>query len=130
MPLGYCYLYGIGTTKDLKKAREYFQTYFNRLNHTPEARIYHSNSVMVDLDYLLGLTYYFENSPEAIKLLEASLKNDTFYISQRADLLYKLASCYRGGKCGVINNDLIADKLFRMAVEIAKDEIDATNLTL
>ena len=74
LPLGYCYLYGIGTAKDLVKAREYFQTYFNRLKHTPGARLYHSNSIIVDLDYLLGLTYYFENSPDAIKLFEASLK--------------------------------------------------------
>lgn len=89
LPLGYCYLYGIGTVKDMMKAREYFLSYFARLKHAPEARLFQSGAFIMDLDYLLGLTYYFEDSPQAIPLFEASLKNNTFYHSQRADLLYK-----------------------------------------
>lgn len=130
LPLGYCYLYGIGTAKDLVKAREYFQTYFNRLKHTPGARLYHSNSIIVDLDYLLGLTYYFENSPDAIKLFEASLKNNTFYNSQRADLLYKLASCYRDGKCGVQINQAKCNNIFNDAQMLSLHEIDSSNIKI
>ena len=130
LPLGYCYLYGIGVGKDMNKAREYFQTYFNRLNHAPETRLYHSNSLIVDLDYLLGLTYYFENSPEAISLFEASLKNNTFYNSQRADLLYKLSSCYREGKCGVEMNKLKADNLQNEAQRLGLQEINMLNICI
>jgi len=127
LPLGYCYLYGIGTDKDMNKAREYFQIYFNRLNHAPEVRLYHSNSLIVDLDYLIGLTYYFENSPVAITLFEASLKNNTFYKSQRADLLFKLSSCYREGKCGVATNQLKAEECFSLAQKHGDYEITIDN---
>lgn len=130
LPLGYCYLYGIGTAKNMNKAREYFQTYFSRLNHAPEVRLYHSNSLIVDLDYLIGLTYYFENSPEAIKLFEASLKNNTFYHSQRADLLYKLSSCYRGGKCGAATNLLKANNLQNEAQKFGLHEITVLNISI
>ena len=130
LPLGYCYLYGIGTAKNMNKAREYFQTYFSRLNHAPEVRLFHSNSLIVDLDYLIGLTYYFENSPEAIKLFEASLKNNTFYHSQRADLLYKLSSCYRGGKCGAATNLLKANNLQNEAKKIGLHEITVLNISI
>lgn len=130
LPLGYCYLYGIGTAKNMNKAREYFQTYFSRLNHAPEVRLFHSNSLIVDLDYLIGLTYYFENSPEAIKLFEASLKNNTFYNSQRADLLYKLSSCYRGGKCGAATNLLKANNLQNEAKKFGLHEITVLNISI
>lgn len=130
LPLGYCYLYGIGTAKNMNKAREYFQTYFSRLNHAPEVRLFHSNSLIVDLDYLIGLTYYFENSPEAIKLFEASLKNNTFYHSQRADLLYKLSSCYRGGKCGAATNLLKANNLQNEAKKFGLHEITVLNISI
>lgn len=130
LPLGYCYLYGIGTAKNMNKAREYFQTYFSRLNHAPEVRLFHSNSLIVDLDYLIGLTYYFENSPEAIKLFEASLKNNTFYHSQRADLLYKLSSCYRGGKCGAATNLLKANNLQNEAKKFGLHPLTVLNISI
>lgn len=130
LPLGYCYLYGIGTAKNMNKAREYFQTYFSRLNHAPEVRLYHSNSLIVDLDYLIGLTYYFENSPKAIELFEASLKNNTFNNFQRADLLYKLSSCYRGGKCGATTNLLKANNLQNEAKKIGLHEITVLNISI
>ena len=130
LPLGYCYLYGIGTAKNMNKAREYFQAYFSRLNHAPEVRLYHSNSLIVDLDYLIGLTYYFENSPKAIKLFEASLKNNTFYNSQRADLLYKLSSCYRDGKCETVTNLLKANDLRAEAQKFGLHEITVLNISI
>ncbi len=130
LSLGYCYLYGIGTVKDMNKAREYFQAYFKRLNLEPDKRLYHSNTLIVDLDYLLGLTYYFENSPEAIKLFEASLRNNTYYHSQRADLLYKLSSCYRDGKCGVTSDVSKCDNLYNEAIKFDKVELNENNIYL
>lgn len=128
LPLGYCYMYGIGTTKDMNMAREYFQAYFKRLNLDPDKRLYHSNTLVVDLDYLLGLTYYFENSPEAIKLFEASLKNNTYIYSQRADLLYKLSLCYKVGKCGLKIDEQKSDNLLNEAKRFGVFEIDEQNI--
>lgn len=128
LPLGYCYLYGIGTNKDMKKARQYFQIYFTRLNNSSNERIYHSNNLIVDLDYLLGLTYYFEKSPEAKALFEASLKNNTFNHSQRADLLYKLSLCYREGICGMHIDGIKSDNLLNEAKKFGIEEIDSHNI--
>lgn len=95
--LGYCYLYGIGTNRDTKQARQYFQTYFDSLNHKPGNRLIIVDRRVVDLDYLVGLTYFYENSPECISLLEASIKNKTYNKLQRSDALRKLAHCYKIG---------------------------------
>lgn len=128
LPLAYCYLYGLGTSKDMNKAREYFQAYFARLKHAPEARLYQSGTFIMDLDYLLGLTYYFVGSPQAISLFEASLKNDTFYHSQRADLLYKLSSCYNDGICGVTIDTSKAEDYNSFAHEYGTSEISIENI--
>lgn len=128
LPLGYCYLYGIGTAKDMKMARKYFQSYFKNLNLDSDKRLYESNNLIVDLDYLLGLTYYFENSPEAVRLFEASLKNNTYYHSQRADLLYKLSTCYKEGKCGTKINDNLSKKYKESASTYGSFEIDSSTL--
>lgn len=128
LPLAYCYLYGLGTPKDMNKAREYFQAYFARLKHAPEARLYQSGSFIMDLDYLLGLTYYFEASPQAIPLFEASLKNNTFYHSQRADLLYKFASCYEEGKCGLLKNSVKRKAKYEEAMKFGDCEIYEKNI--
>ena len=130
LALGYCYLYGIGTAKDMKKAREYFQASFNRLNHAADERLYRSDNLIVDLDYLMGLTYYFENLPEVKSLFEASLKNNSFYHSQRADLLYKLSSCYREGKCGVKIDVLKSEELLNEAKKFGIEEVDSHNIYL
>lgn len=130
LALGYCYLYGIGTAKDMKKAREYFQASFNRLNHAADERLYRSDNLIVDLDYLMGLTYYFENLPEVKSLFEASLKNNSFHHSQRADLLYKLSSCYREGKCGVKIDVLKSEELLNEAKKFGIEEVDSHNIYL
>ena len=130
LPLGFCYLYGIGTLKDASKARTYFQSYYNKIGNGKTDRLLHSNNIIVDLDYLLGLTYYQENSPEAVKLFESSLNNEVFYCSQRADLLYKLASCYSNGKCGVTVNIQRAEELYEQAKRYAPNEIDIQNLII
>ena len=128
LPLAYCYLYGLGTPKDMNKAREYFQAYFARLKHAPEARLYQSGTFIMDLDYLLGLTYYLEDSPQAIPLFEASLKNNTFYHTQRADLLYKLASCYSDAKCSTAIDTSKSEYYNSLAQEYGAYEISVDNI--
>lgn len=126
--LGYCYLYGIGTNRDTKQARQYFQTYFDSLNHTPGNRLIIVDRRVVDLDYLVGLTYYYENSPECISLLEASIKNKTYNKLQRSDALRKLAHCYKIGFNGIPidiekANNLLERSLYNGGTSIERDTI-------
>lgn len=128
--LGYCYLYGLGTPQDTQRARDLFQNYFDSFNHKDDQRLIIVDNRVIDLDYLIGLTFYYENSSECIPLFEASLKNDTFFNSQRADLLYKLSSCYREGKCGVGMNMLKADNLQNEAQRLSLHEINMLNICI
>lgn len=128
--LGYCYLYGLGVPIDTKQARVLFQNYFDSFNHAADQRLIIVDNRVIDLDYLIGLTFYYENSSECIPLFEASLKNDTYFNSQRADLLYKLSSCYREGKCGVGMNKLKADNLHNEAQRLGLHEINMLNICI
>lgn len=128
--LAYCYLYGLGTPQDTQQARNLFQKFFDSFNHAPDIRLIFVDNRIIDLDYLLGLTYYYENSPEAITLFEASLKNNTYIRSQRADLLYKLSSCYRDSKCGVSSDISKCNSLYNEAIKFGNVELSADNIYL
>lgn len=128
--LGYCYLYGLGTDSDTQRARNLFQTYFDSFNHAPEQRLITVDGRLIDMDYLIGLTYYFEGSSECIPLFEASMEYDTFVGAQRCDLLRKLASCYRDGIGGTPVNIQKAEKLFDKSREFGKSEISRENIAI
>lgn len=127
--LGYCYLYGLGTPQNTKQARTLFQKYFDSFNHAPDQRVIIVDNKVIDLDYLIGLTYYYENSPECIPLLEASMQSNDFVRLQRSDLLRKLASCYKEGKYGKPIDNVKSESLLSIAAsygyfEITKDTIE------
>lgn len=128
--LGYCYLYGIGTNRDTKQARKYFQTYFDSLNHTPGNRLIIVDRRVVDLDYLVGLSYFYENSPECVALLEASLKNKTYNKSQRSDTLRKLAQCYKTGFNGIPIDIDKANNLFEKSLYYGGTSIERETILL
>ena len=128
--LGYCYLYGLGTPQDTKQARTLFQKYFDSFNHAPDQRVIVVDNQVIDLDYLLGLTYYYENSSECIPLLEASMQSKTFDKLQRGDLLRKLASCYRNKSYGTQMDKIKSDKLLSEANSYGKSEITSENIEL
>lgn len=128
--LGYCYLYGLGTPQDTKQARTLFQKYFDSFNHAPNQRVIVVDNQVIDLDYLLGLTYYYENSPECIPLFEASMQSKSFVRLQRGDLLHKLSSCYRTGSCDVPENLSKADSLSEMAKQYTVQEINNNNICI
>ena len=128
--LAFCYLYGLGTPQDTKKARNLFQKYFDSFKHAPDLRLIFVDNRIIDLDYLLGLTYYYENSAECIPLFEASLKNKDFNRLQRGDLIRKLANCYKDGLCGRQVNQLKADNLIRDAQRFCNFEINAETFKL
>lgn len=128
--LGYCYLYGLGMPQDIQQARDLFQRYFDSFNHAPDIRLICVDGRVIDLDYLIGLTYYYENSAECIPLFEASLKNKDLVRLQRGDTLYKLASCYKLGNCDVPINMLKANDLFEMAKQYTDHEINKQNFIL
>lgn len=125
--LGYCYLYGIGVPIDTKQARVLFQNYFDSFNHAADQRLIIVDNRVIDLDYLIGLTFYYENSSECIPLFEASLKNDTYFNSQRADLLYKLSSCYQEGKCGGIQDQAKSEYYISLAKKCGKTQLSHEN---
>ena len=128
--LGYCYLYGLGSPQDTQKARALFQEYFDSFNHAPDQRLIIVDHRVIDLDYLLGLTYYYENSARCIPLFEASLKNKDFVRLQRGDLLHKLCSCYRKGSCDIPKNLSKADNLSEMAKQYAAQEINKNSICI
>lgn len=128
--LAYCYLYGLGTPQDTKKARNLFQKYFDSFNHAPDLRLIFVDNRIIDLDYLLGLTYYYENSAECIPLFEASLKNKDFNRLQRGDLLRKLAYCYRDGKFGKQVDKEKAESLLSNAANYGRSEITSDNIEI
>lgn len=130
LALGYCYLYGIGTSQNTLQARILFQKYFESFNYAPDQRLIVADNKVVDLDYLLGITYYYENSAECIPLFEASLKNKDFVRLQRGDLLRKLANCYKYGLYGKQVNKLKADDLIRDAKGLGDVEINAETIKL
>lgn len=128
--LAYCYLYGLGTNRNTQHARILFQKYFDNFNHEPEQRVIVVDNRVIDLDYLIGLTYYFENSPKCIPLFEASMQSKTFDRLQRGDLLRKLAFCYSDGKCGKHVDKATSDRLLSDAVNYGHFEITANNIII
>lgn len=128
--LGHCYLYGLGTSKDIQQARYLFQSYFDSFNHAPDLRLIYVDNHIIDLDYLLGLTYYYENSPQCVPLFEASLKNKSYVNLQRSDLLHKLASCYQSGLCGTPIDKAKSDSLLLAAAKFNSSEITEHNIEL
>ena len=126
--LAYCHLYGIGTPRDTQQARTWFQKYFDSFKHAPDQRAIVYNNQLIDLDYFLGLTYYYENSAECIPLFEASMNCKGYIKSQRGDLLRKLATCYREGKCGIEKNAAKAEELQKNASNYGSEEITSTNI--
>lgn len=128
--LAYCYLYGLGTKQDTEHARSLFQKYFDSFNHAPDQRVIVVDRQVIDLDYLLGLTYYYENSPKCIPLFEASMQSKTFVRLQRGDLLRKLASCYRNKSYGTQMDKIKSDKLLSEANSYGKSEITSENIEL
>ncbi len=130
LSLGYCCLYGLGTVKDPGKARSLFQRYFDSFNHAPNDRLIFVNNRIIDLDYLIGVSYYHEGSSQCVPLFEASLKGNTFMGNQRGDLLRKLASCHREGKFGTDIDISKAEELLHEALKYGPSEIDASNIVL
>lgn len=128
--LAYCYLYGLGTKQDTQHARSLFQKYFDIFDHTPDQRVIVVDRQVIDLDYLLGLTYYYENSPKCIPLFEASMQSKTFVRLQRGDLLRKLASCYKNKSYGTQMDKIKSDKLLSEANSYGKSEITSENIEL
>lgn len=128
--LGYCYLYGLGTPQDTKQARTLFQKYFDSFNHTPDQRVIVVDNQVIDLDYLLGLTYYYENSSECIPLFEASMQSKTFVRLQRGDLLRKLATCYKEGKYGKPIDIVKSESLLSNAANYGHFEISQNNIEI
>lgn len=128
--LGYCYLYGLGTNQNTQKSRALFQEYFDSFNHTPDQRLIIIDNRVIDLDYLIGLTYYYENSPECIPLFEASMQSKTFVRLQRGDLLRKLASCYAEGKLGKQIDKVKSESLLSNAANYGQFEITQNNIEI
>ena len=128
--LGYCYLYGLGTPQDTQRARDLFQNYFDSFNHKADQRLIIVDNRVIDLDYLIGLTYYYENSPECIPLFEASLKSNTFVRLQRSDLLRKLALCYKNDKWLEYYNLRKSEELLNEARKFGNAEISESNFML
>ena len=119
LALGKCYLYGIGIPRDIAKSKELFERSSSRM---PPSGILIDGLRIYDLDYLTGLGYYFENSPECVPLFEKSREKTSFRLSERNDLLLKLASCYQEGKFGVTPDPTKAADLIKEARELMKKE--------
>lgn len=128
--LAYCYLYSLGTTQNTQKSRALFQEYLDSFNHTPDQRLIIVDNRVIDLDYLIGLTYYYENSPECIPLFEASMQSKTFVRLQRGDLLRKLASCYAEGKLGKPIDKVKSESLLSNAANYGQFEITQNNIDI
>jgi TolA-binding protein len=97
-----------------------FQSLFDI--HGQGNHIIRYNNSIIELYYLLGLTYYKENSHEAIALFDSSLKTTALPESQRADILYKLSECYRNGQCGTQIDILKADTYLENAKQYGPSE--------
>jgi hypothetical protein len=128
LALGYCYLYGIGTQPNYVNARMTFQSLFDI--HGQGNHIIRFDNRIIELYYLLGLTYYKENSREAIALFESSLKTNVLPESQRADILYKLSECYHQGKCGVQIDISRANEYIENATQYGTPEINIRDIFL
>lgn len=128
--LAYCYLYGLGTPQSSQHARDLFLKYFDSFNHAPDQRLIYVDNRIIDLDYLLGLTHYYENSAECIPLFEASLKNKDFNRLQRGDLLRKMSSCYRDALCGITQDTNKANDLSRQSLKYSGTEICEENIEI
>jgi hypothetical protein len=128
LALGYCYLYGIGTKPNYANARLAFQSLFDI--HGQGNHIIRFDNRIIELYYLLGLTYYKENSREAIALFESSLKTNVLPESQRADILYKLSECYCNGKCDVQIDISKANAYLEDAKQYGFPEISNQNISL
>lgn len=106
--LGLCYHFGFGTHRDQLKAREYFEMFRGKYTN---------------VDLLIGLTYYAENSPKALPLLEKCVEINDIPNDQKSDILQKLSTCYRFGRCGASIDLLKADNLLKKAAEYGDAEI-------
>lgn len=130
LPLGYCYLYGIGTAQDTQQARTIFKKYFENFNHAPDQRVIFADNRVIDLDYLIGLTYYYENSSECIPFFENSLKSKSFIHVQRSDILVKLASCFQDGLCEQLIDIDKAKNLLNTSLQYGGEELNSQNIRL
>ena len=130
--LGFCYLYGLGVEKDIAKARTSFRNYLKSVYGGAEDNdILNSKAIfknrMIDPNYLIGLTHYYEESSECLRFFEKSLEGRTFNGGERGDLLRKLASCYSEGKYGIKPDPARAAVLLEEAAKYGEGEIDSEN---
>lgn len=128
LDLGYCHHYGMGTAPDREMARKYFLDFFNGCGHAPGAVVAWVDNRLIDLNYLLGITYYEEGSPEAIPLFESKFGSKDYNRGQISDIFRKMAECFRTGRCGVEIDLQKADEYLKGADWYGTSEIDETNV--
>lgn len=103
--VGLCYYYGLGVKKDYSMALQYLLKVIDKRGIT---NLYIENRHM-DIEYIVGSIYYELGDTKAL----GYLRNFSHYMTDHCihqDVLKKISSCYRFGRCGVNQDVSLADK--------------------
>ena len=106
--LGLCHYYGYGTPINKTKAIDY---------------LIDVEDWFLEVPYIIGIIYYEQNSKEAITYFNKALNRHSLENKMRGDILRKLSACYRFGRCGIKEIDILkADSLFNEAAKYGEEK--------
>ena len=102
--LGYCYKNGYGVPKNEQKALELW--------------VKSADKGYAVAQYLVGIEFYEAKDPKAFKYLKMTIdNNDSIDENVKSDVMRKISTCYRYGRCGVSMDEEKADYWMKEAAK-------------